>query len=136
MEDLDLPLRRSYDRVHSRFFLQKFDNTVAAFVGGTFWELENEDPNAQYFTSDFNTPEEMVDYGLTVAQQVEAEGADLSYGDVDYLTLDENEKAMLTNLAEMKKNGTIKKIVVLINSANPHRQKAPQNRGIQGLQRI
>ena len=223
------------------FFLQKFDNTVAAFVGGTFWELENEDPNAQYFTSDFNTPEEMVDYGLTIAQQVEAEGAallmnnnnalplakdakvstfssssvnlvyggtgsgnidastadtlrsalekvgvtvnptlwdfyttgagkdyardnggtvatasattaevpwdvytddvknsvaeygdaaivtlsrvggegaDLDYGEVDYLTLDENEKAMLANLAEMKKNGTVKKIVVLINSAN------------------
>ena len=24
-----------------------FDNTVAAFVGGTFWELENEDASAQ-----------------------------------------------------------------------------------------
>ena len=27
--------------------LKMFDNTVAAFVGGTFWELENEDPHAQ-----------------------------------------------------------------------------------------
>ena len=221
--------------------LQKFDNTVAAFVGGTFWELENADANAQYFTSDFNSAEEMVEYGLTLAQQVEAEGAallmnndnalplakdakvstfssssvnlvyggtgsgnidastadtlrtalekvgvtvnptlwdfyttgagkdyardngstvstasattaevpwdvytdevkdsvasygdaaivtlsrvggegaDLSYGDVNYLALDENEKAMLSNLAEMKKNGTVKKIIVLINSAN------------------
>ena len=34
-------------------FLQKFDNTVAAFVGGTFWNLQNEDSSAQYFTSDF-----------------------------------------------------------------------------------
>ena len=57
--------------------LNTFDNTVAAFVGGTFWKLENEDPNAQYFTTDFSSPEEMVDYGLTVAQQVEAEGAAL-----------------------------------------------------------
>lgn len=27
--------------------LNMFDNTVAAFVGGTFWTVENEDPNAQ-----------------------------------------------------------------------------------------
>ena len=52
----------------------KFDNTLAAFYGGTFWELENEDTNAQYFTSDFNSAEEMVNYGLALTQQVEAEG--------------------------------------------------------------
>ena len=220
--------------------LNTFDNTVAAFVGGTFWKLENEDPNAQYFTTDFSSPEEMVDYGLTVAQQVEAEGAallmnngalplakdakvstfssssvnlvyggtgsgnidastadtlrtaleevgvtvnptlwdfyatgagkdytranggtvstasattaevpwdvytddvkssvaqygdaaivtlsrvggegaDLSYGEVNYLALDDNEKSMLENLASMKKSGEIKSIIVLINSAN------------------
>ena len=40
-----------------------FDNTRAAFVGGSFWELENEDPNAQYFTSDFASVEEMTDRG-------------------------------------------------------------------------
>ena len=47
-------------------YLQKFDNTVAAFVGGTFWNLQNEDPSAQYFTSDFDSAEEMVDYGLVL----------------------------------------------------------------------
>ena len=26
----------------------KFDNTMAARFGGSFWELENEDTNAQY----------------------------------------------------------------------------------------
>ena len=46
------------------------------------------------------------------------EGADLSYGEVNYLALDENEKAMLQNVAEMKKNGTVKKTILLINSAN------------------
>ncbi len=54
-----------------------FDNTMAAFVGGTFWELENEDPNAQYFKSDFDSVEEMTEYGLWLCQQVEAEGAAL-----------------------------------------------------------
>ncbi len=59
------------------FALKMFDNTVAAFVGGTFWELENEDPNAQYFTSDFSSVEEMTEYGLWLCEQVEAEGAAL-----------------------------------------------------------
>ena len=27
--------------------LHMFDNTVAAFVGGAFWELENPDPHAE-----------------------------------------------------------------------------------------
>ena len=222
-------------------FLQKFDNTMAARFGGSFWKLQNEDANAQYYTSDFNSAEEMVNYGLALTQQVEAEGAallmnnnnalplaadakvstfssssvnlvyggtgsgnidastadtlrtalekvgvtvnptlwdfytvgagkdyarsksgtvakssevtaevpwdvytdevkdsvaqygdaaivtlsrvggegaDLSYGEVNYLALDENEKAMLQNVAEMKKNGTVKKTILLINSAN------------------
>ena len=221
--------------------LQKFDNTMAARFGGSFWKLQNEDTNAQYFTGDFASAEEMVDYGLALTQQVEAEGAallmnnnnalplaadakvstfsnssvnlvyggtgsgnidastadtlrtalekvgvtvnptlwdfytvgagkdyarsksgtvatasevtaevpwdvytddvknsvaqygdaaivtlsrvggegaDLAYGDVNYLALDENEKAMLQNVAEMKKNGIVKKTIVLINSAN------------------
>ena len=221
--------------------LQKFDNTMAARFGGSFWKLQNEDANAQYYTSDFNSAEEMVNYGLALTQQVEAEGAallmnnnnalplaadakvstfssssvnlvyggtgsgnidastadtlrtalekvgvtvnptlwdfytvgagkdyarsksgtvakssevtaevpwdvytdevkdsvaqygdaaivtlsrvggegaDLSYGEVNYLALDDNEKSMLENLASMKKNGEIKSIIVLINSAN------------------
>ena len=219
----------------------KFDNTMAARFGGSFWKLQNEDTNAQYYTSDFNSAEEMVNYGLALTQQVEAEGAallmnnnnalplaadakvstfsnssvnlvyggtgsgnidastadtlrtalekvgvtvnptlwdfyttgagkdyarsksgtvatasevtaevpwnvytdevknsvaqygdaaivtlsrvggegaDLSYGEVNYLALDDNEKEMLQNVAEMKKNGIVKKTIVLINSAN------------------
>lgn len=222
-------------------FLSMFDNTVAAFVGGSFWKLKNEDKNAMYYESDFKTTEEMNEYGLKLCEAVEAEGAALlmnennalplekgakvscfsnssvnlvyggtgsgnidassadtlktaleksgfevnkklwnfysegpgskyarktagmvaeegektaevpwnvytddvkdsvaSYGDAaivvlsriggegadldfketNYLTLDENEKEMLTNIAEMKKSGNVKKIVVLINSAN------------------
>ena len=58
----------------------KFDNTMAARFGGSFWKLQNEDTNAQYYTSDFNSAEEMVDYGLALTQQVEAEGAALLRG--------------------------------------------------------
>ncbi|MGM9589318.1 MAG: glycoside hydrolase family 3 N-terminal domain-containing protein [Faecousia sp.] len=59
------------------FALKRFDNTVAAFVGGSFHKLENEDPHAQYFRSDFETEPEMVAYGLDLCRQVEAEGAAL-----------------------------------------------------------
>ena len=57
--------------------LNMFDNSVAAFVGGTFWKLENEDPHAQYFRSDFETEDEMIAAGLDLCRQVEAEGAAL-----------------------------------------------------------
>ena len=34
--------------------LNVFDNSLAIFVGGTFWKLKNEDQSAQYFTSDLS----------------------------------------------------------------------------------
>ncbi len=55
---------------------------------------------------------------IVTLSRVGGEGADLSYGEVNYLALTENEKAMLQNVAEMKKNGTVKKTILLINSAN------------------
>lgn len=61
--------------------LSLFDNTVAAFVGGSFWELQQEDVDAQYFTNDFETEEEMVAYGNELCRQVEAEGAVLLMND-------------------------------------------------------
>ena len=54
-----------------------FDNTIAAFVGQSFWEVENEDPNAIYYESDFASDEEMYAYGDQICYQVEAEGAAL-----------------------------------------------------------
>ncbi len=59
------------------FVLDMFDNTVMALVGGRFWELENEDPHAQYFKSDFDNQDDMNAYGLDLCRQVEAEGAAL-----------------------------------------------------------
>ncbi|MBO5070586.1 MAG: glycoside hydrolase family 3 protein [Roseburia sp.] len=227
--------------IPATILLNMFDNTVAAFVGGTFWQLENEDASATYFTSDFASAEEMIEYGLEICKQVEAEGAalllnennalpleagasvscfsnssvnlvyggtgsgnidaskadtlktaledsgflvnetlwnfyavdtaeylrevggvvsleaahvselpwelytdevkdsvasygdaaivtfsrvggegaDLEYASTNYLALDENEKEMMENLAAMKADGTVKKIIVLLNTANP-----------------
>ena len=54
-----------------------FDNTMAAMLGGKFWTLENEDPDAIYFEMDFDSEEEMLEYGDQICYQVEAEGAAL-----------------------------------------------------------
>ena len=52
-----------------------FDNALGAFMGGSFWEVENEDTNAIYFAEDFATDEERIAYGADICYQVEAEGA-------------------------------------------------------------
>lgn len=72
--------------------LTTFDNTVAAFVGGTFWELENEDESAKYFESDFESVEETDKYGLDLVQRVEEEGAALLMNENNALPLDKGAK--------------------------------------------
>ena len=54
-----------------------FDNTMALFIGGTFWELENKDSEAVYYESDFKSEQERIDKGAELVKQVEAEGASL-----------------------------------------------------------
>lgn len=75
--------------------LHMFDNTVAAFVGGSFWELKDPDAGAQYFTGDFASVEAMNDYGLSVCQQVEAEGAALLMNENAALPLSSGAKVSL-----------------------------------------
>ena len=75
--------------------LAMFDNTMAVFVGGTFWDLKNEDENAQYFTSDFASVEEMTEYGLALCQQVEEEGAALLMNENQALPLAKGSKVSL-----------------------------------------
>ncbi len=57
--------------------VKMFDNTMAALLGGRFWDVENEDPNAIYFDEDFETDAERLDAGKEICYQVEAEGAAL-----------------------------------------------------------
>ena len=73
-------------------FCSMFDNTLAARVGGTFWKLENEDENAQYYTSDFDSVDDMVAYGEDLCQRVEAEGATLLMNENNALPLKEGSK--------------------------------------------
>jgi len=72
------------------FVVKMFDNTMAAFFGGTFWELVDEDKDAIYFQSDFATNEEMAEYGELICKQVEAEGAVLLMNENNALPLGAN----------------------------------------------
>lgn len=75
--------------------ISMFDNTVALFVGGTFWELENEDANAIYYKSDFASDKERIERGYALAKQVEAEGAALLTNENKALPLAEGAKISL-----------------------------------------
>ena len=72
-----------------------FDNTVAIFFGGTFWELENASREAQYFTPDFMNSEDHEEYGKFIAEQVEAEGATLLFNKGNALPLQNGMKVSL-----------------------------------------
>lgn len=78
-----------------------FDNTIALFTGGTFWELENEDPNAQYFTPEFKTDEERLAAGAVVGYQMEAEGAALLMNENDALPLADGSKVSLFSMSSV-----------------------------------
>ena len=69
------------------FVVKMFDNTMAAFFGGTFWEVIDGDESAIYFQSDFATNEEMAAYGEEICKQVEAEGAVLLMNENNALPL-------------------------------------------------
>lgn len=94
--------------VPTNIVLGMFDNTIAAFAGGTFWELENEDKNAQYYEMDFKTNEEMYKYGNDICRQVEAEGAALLLNKDNALPLSEGNKisTLSSNSVDLVYGGT------------------------------
>ena len=72
-----------------------FDNTISLFVGGTFWELENEDESAVYYESYFENEEARTAAGAALVKQVEAEGASLLTNVDKALPLTEGSKVSL-----------------------------------------
>ncbi len=72
-----------------------FDNTIALFTGGTFWELENEDPDAVYYEGDYATEADRLAAGSALVKQVEAEGAALLMNDEAALPLANGAKVSL-----------------------------------------
>lgn len=80
--------------------LGMFDNTVALFVGGSFWELVNEDPNAIYYETDY-TDEEREQRGKDLVYRVEAEGAALLMNENGALPLAEGSQVSLVSTSSV-----------------------------------
>ncbi|MBR5291236.1 MAG: glycoside hydrolase family 3 C-terminal domain-containing protein [Erysipelotrichaceae bacterium] len=78
-----------------------FDNILVLFLGGTFWEVQNEDPNAQYFTPEYKTDEERIAAGAALGYQMEAEGAALLMNDNDALPLTAGSKVSLFSFSSV-----------------------------------
>ena len=72
-----------------------FDNTISLLAGGTFWELENEDPEAIYYEGDYKTEKERNEKGAELVKQVEAEGASLLMNENKALPLAKDSKVSL-----------------------------------------
>lgn len=62
--------------------------------------------------------EEYGDAAIVVFSRVGGEGTDLAFNGENYLELTEDEKDLLTGLKDMKKDGKIQKVIVLLNTAN------------------
>ena len=106
-------------------------------VNETLWNFYLEEDNAQYQrenTDDYTVSEmpwsvyteevlnSVATYGdavIVTLSRTGGEGGDLEFQEYNYLALDDNEKEMLSHLKEMKDNGVIGKIIVLINTSNP-----------------
>ncbi len=81
--------------------LGMFDNVLALFVGGTFWEVVDEDPNAQYFTSEYTEDSQRIAAGAALGYQMEAEGAALLMNENDALPLAAGSKVSLFSISSV-----------------------------------
>ena len=94
----------------------KYTRVSGGFTGSS---AVGEAPWSAYSQDVLNSVASYGDAAIVVLSRVGGEGADLDFLATNYLALDANEKDMMANLAQLKASGTIKKIVVLINSSNP-----------------
>lgn len=76
-------------------FATIFDNSVAIFMGGRFWKLDDVNPSAQYFETGLSDEMTDTEYAELIAEQVEAEGATLLYNKEHTLPLNRGAKVSL-----------------------------------------
>lgn len=76
-------------------FATIFDNSVAIFMGGRFWKLDDANPSAQYFKAGLSDEMSDTEYAELIAEQVEAEGAVLLYNKEHALPLNRGVKVSL-----------------------------------------
>ncbi|MBE6977773.1 MAG: hypothetical protein E7438_03920 [Ruminococcaceae bacterium] len=63
--------------IAAAILVSMFDNTVALFLGATFWELVDAEPSIKFYESDYGSDEARLEAGYELVKQVEGEGAAL-----------------------------------------------------------
>lgn len=72
--------------------ISTYDNTLVLVTGDSFWKLEDEDKDAQYYVADFTNEEERLKAGYDVVYRVASEGIALLLNENDALPLEEGAK--------------------------------------------
>ena len=92
-------------------------------AGGGMVSLESasvkEAPWEVYTPTVINSVNDYNDAAIVVFSRVGGEGADLEFVKTNYLELNKDELDLLDNIAKMKAEGKVKRIIILVNSANP-----------------
>ncbi len=92
-------------------------STIASIMGGGAEVAEV--PWSVYTDEVLDSVRDYSDAAIVVFSRIGGEGSDCEIGDgVNYLELNDDEIDMLEGVAELKSNGYVDEIVVLINSAN------------------
>ena len=98
-------------------------STLALVTGASTTYVANEVPWSVYTDEVIESVADYGDAAIVVLSRVGGEGADVNTSSEEgdegsYLTLTDEEKELLTQIAAMKAEGTVDKIIVLINTSN------------------
>lgn len=107
---------KDYGRIAAQGAMNNFVFDNAGF-------LTNEVPLSVYSDKEWNSVSEYGDAAIVVLSRVCGEGPDLPWygagdGDGNILSLSGEERDLLKKVSELKQSGSIKKIVVLLNTSN------------------
>lgn len=107
----------------SEYSRQAASGSLNNFVANNNEFLTNEVPQSAYSSAEWDSVAKYGDAAVVVFGRVCGEGRDLPWydagdGDGNFLSLTTEERDLLGKLAELKKDGKVKSIVVLLNTAN------------------
>ena len=101
-----------------------YERSSSDMISGKATHAIGETPFSQYTDALFDTVNNYNDAAIVVISRIGGEGADLpretcaDAKDGNYLQLNDDERAVLQKVSEMRNNGIVKKVIVLLNTAN------------------
>ncbi len=107
----------------AEYGLQTASGSLNNYIFDNAEFLINEVPQSAYSSSEWSSVSEYGDAAIVVLGRICGEGADLPWygagdGDGNILSLSTEERDLLAKLAELKADGAIQKIIVLLNATN------------------